>query len=85
MDEVEQKPYSKSYMHAILMSIIHSQLTGIIFGTLQLKAVVGHICLNKSLVSTFTWPRDQSIGCVVVHLLDYFDLWLHLVEIIYFL
>jgi hypothetical protein len=47
--------------------------------------VVGHICLNESLVSTFTWPRDQSLGCVVVHLFDYSDLWLHLEEIIDYL
>jgi hypothetical protein len=47
--------------------------------------VVGHICLNESLVSTFTWPRDQSLGCVVVHLFDYSDLWLHLEETIDYL
>jgi hypothetical protein len=58
---------------------------GNILGTLELKEVVGHICLNESLVSTFTWPRDQSLGCVVVHLLDYSDLWLHLEETIDFI
>jgi hypothetical protein len=53
-----------------------------ILGTLKLKAVFGHICLNESLVSIFTWPRDQSLGCVVVHLLDYSDFRLHLEEIV---
>jgi hypothetical protein len=43
---------------------------GNILGTLELIAVVGHICL-KNPFSTFTWPRDQSLGSVVVHLLDY--------------
>jgi hypothetical protein len=46
-------------------------LTGNILGTIELKAVIGHIFLNESFVGTFTWPRDQSLGCVVVHLLDY--------------
>jgi hypothetical protein len=50
-DGVEQKPFSKSYMHAIL---IHGLLTGNILGTLELKAVFGHIFLNESLVISFT-------------------------------
>jgi hypothetical protein len=44
---------------------------GNILGTLGLKEVVGHICLNESLVSTFTWPREQSLGCVLVYLLGH--------------
>jgi hypothetical protein len=47
--------------------------------------MVGHICLNESLVGTFTWLGDQSLGCIVVHLLDYSDLWLHLEETIDFI
>jgi hypothetical protein len=58
---------------------------GNILGTLELKEVVGHICFNESLISIFTWPRDQSLECVVVHLLDYSDLWLHLEEIVDFI
>jgi hypothetical protein len=54
-------------------------------GILELKVVVGHICLNESLIITFTWPRDQSLGCVVVYLYDYSNLWLHLEEIIDFI
>jgi hypothetical protein len=56
-----------------------------ILGTFEIQAVVGHICLNASLVSTFTWHRDQSLGRVVVHLLEYSDLLLHLEETIYFI
>jgi hypothetical protein len=82
MDGVDKKPHSKSYMHVVL---IHDKSTGNILRTLELKAVVEHICLNESLVSTFTWPRDQSLGCVVIHLLDYFDLWLHLEKTIDFI
>jgi hypothetical protein len=54
-------------------------------GTLELKALVGHIYINESLVSTFTWPSDQSLGCIVVHLHDYSNLWFHLEEIIDFI
>jgi hypothetical protein len=53
--------------------------------TLELKVVVEHICLNESLVSTFIWPMKQSLGCVVVHLLDYSDLWLYLEKTIDFI
>jgi hypothetical protein len=58
---------------------------GNILGTLELKAVVGRIYLNKSLVSTFTWHSDQSLRCVVVKLLENTYLWLHLEETIDFI
>jgi hypothetical protein len=60
-------------------------INGVIYlGTIELKEVVGYVCLNES-ISIFTWPRDQSLGCVVVHLFDYSDLWLHLEETIDYL
>jgi hypothetical protein len=51
MDGVDKKPCFQVFYECYINSWL---LTGNILGILELKVVVGHICLNESLVRTFT-------------------------------
>jgi hypothetical protein len=70
------RSWTETVFQVLYACFINSWLiNGNILWTFELKAVVGHTCLNESLVSSFTWPRDQSLGCVVVHSLDYIPIY----------
>ena len=51
-------------------------LWGYIWGTLELKAMVGQLCLNNSCAAHLFGHEIHHKSCVIAHLLGYTYLWL---------